>query len=56
MRLINNHKNETITSDLCPVTILPILQKPEWSDLDFGRDFRLTVRMVGNSILHSQPF
>ena len=39
----------------CPVTGLPIFQKPEWIDVDFGRDYRVTLRIIGDRILHSRP-
>ncbi|MFO7784328.1 MAG: PAS domain S-box protein [Desulfatiglandales bacterium] len=41
--------------DICPVTGLPILQKDEWVDLDFGRNYRVTIRVLGGCILHSRP-
>ena len=56
MRLTNNHKTESGASNRCPVTGLPILQRPEWTDVDFGQDFRMTLRVVGGRILHSRPF
>jgi signal transduction histidine kinase/ActR/RegA family two-component response regulator len=55
MSLTNYEKNELGPNGLCPVTGLPILQKSEWTDVDFGKDFRMTLRMVGSSILHSRP-
>ncbi len=55
MSLINNQEGESRTSGLCPVTGLPILQKPEWTDMGYGKDYKLTVRIVGSSILHSRP-
>ena len=55
MNLVNNQKGESKASGFCPVTGLPILQRPEWTDQDYGKDFKLTVRIVGNSILHSRP-
>jgi len=38
-------------SDVCRVTGLPILRKPEWTDVSFGKDYRVTVSIVGNNIL-----
>ena len=55
MSLTNYEENELGPNGLCPVTGLPILQRPEWTDVDFGKDFRMTIRMVGSSILHSRP-
>lgn len=55
MSLTNYEENELGPNGLCPVTGLPILQRPEWTDVDFGKDFRMTLRVVGSSILHSRP-
>ncbi len=41
--------------DICPATGLPVLQKDEWVNVDFGRDYRVTVRVLGGCILHSRP-
>ena len=35
----------------CPVSGLPILQKPEWTNVKLGKNCRTTVRMLGNRIL-----
>ena len=42
------------SSATCPVTGLPILRKPEWTDVTFGKDYRVTVSVVGGNILLSQ--
>ncbi len=52
---INNQNGESKTSDFCPVTGLPILQRPEWTDQDYGKNYKLTVKIVGSNILHSRP-
>lgn len=39
---------------LCPVSGLPVLRKPEWTDVSFGGDFNLTVSMIGGRILWVQ--
>ena len=39
----------------CPVSGLPVLQRPEWTDVSFGRDCRVTLKMVGGLILWVQP-
>ena len=41
--------------DVCPVTGLPVLRKPEWTDVGFGKDYRVTVSIVGDNILRVQP-
>jgi len=54
MNLIKNTDIESAPSSICPVTGLPILQKPEWTDVSFGKDYRVTVSIVGDSILWVQ--
>lgn len=39
----------------CRITGLPVVQRPEWTDVDFGRDYRVTLRVLGDRILHSRP-
>ena len=39
---------------ICPVTGLSILRKPEWTDIKLGKDYRLTLSIVGDNILLSQ--
>jgi len=55
MSLTNYEESELGPNGLCPLTGLPILQRPEWTDVDFGKDFRMTLRVVGGRILHSRP-
>lgn len=42
-------------SDSCPVTGLSILRRPEWTDVNFGTEYRVTVSLLGDSILLVQP-
>jgi PAS domain S-box-containing protein len=37
------------------VTDAPILERPEWTDVPFGSSYRLTVRVVGDDIVLTQP-
>ncbi|MCP4576228.1 MAG: PAS domain S-box protein [Deltaproteobacteria bacterium] len=46
---------ESRLNDVCPVTGLPVLRKPEWTDVNFGKDYRVTVSIVGNNIFRVQP-
>ena len=46
---------ESRQHDVCPVTGLPVLRKPEWTDVGFGKDYRVTVSIVGDNILRVQP-
>ncbi len=43
------------SGESCRITGLPILQKPAWTDVDFGRDYRVTLRVLGDRILYSRP-
>ena len=38
----------------CPVTGLPVFQKPEWTDVKSGNSFKQTVYLVGDRILVQQ--
>ncbi len=39
-------------SSTCPVTGLPIVQKPEWTDIPVGEGYRVTFCQIGERILH----
>ncbi|MDY6989448.1 MAG: PAS domain S-box protein [Thermodesulfobacteriota bacterium] len=43
------------SGSICPVTGVPILRRPEWTDVRLGEDFRATLSVVGSQILLSQP-
>ncbi len=54
---MNPTKNADIESTpgcTCPVTGLPILRKPEWTDVSFGTDYKTTFSVLGGSILLGQ--
>jgi len=36
---------------ICPVTGLPIIQKPEWENVQFGKEYKITFSLIGNNIL-----
>ena len=38
----------------CSVTGLHVEQRPEWTDVRIGNSFRITVRVIGDAIVHSQ--
>lgn len=42
-------------NQFCPVTGLPVIQKKEWTDIDFGNGYKATFRTIGDSILISIP-
>ncbi|MBU8914168.1 MAG: HAMP domain-containing histidine kinase [Spirochaetales bacterium] len=46
-----NQDSEIETNQSCPITGLPILSKPEWTDVRFGKTYRITFRLLGKSIL-----
>ena len=55
---MNSDKNRDIGQNhgnVCHVTGLPIRRKPEWTDVGFGKDYRVTVTIVGDNILRVQP-
>jgi len=39
----------------CPVTGLPVEQKPEWMDISISDNYHVTFRMIGHRILHVIP-
>ncbi|MCX6578735.1 MAG: ATP-binding protein [Candidatus Aminicenantes bacterium] len=39
----------------CPVTGLPIVQNPQWTDIRISNDFEVTYRLIGDRILHAAP-
>ena len=53
MELIKNTDIESTSAYICPVTGLPILRRPEWTDVlfDTDADYKATFSMVGDSIL-----
>ncbi len=34
---------------------MPVIQRPEWTEVRFGEDYRLTVRIIGDDIVYTQP-
>jgi PAS domain S-box-containing protein len=41
--------------EFCPVSGLPIKSRPEWTHVDFGNNYFVTFKIIGNTILHSAP-
>lgn len=41
--------------DICPVTGLPITRRPKWTDVNFDKNYRLTLSILGDNILLVQP-
>ncbi len=48
-------RGEQHPSDFCPVTGFPITRKPDWTDISFGKDYRITLSILGSNILIVQP-
>jgi len=42
-------------SDVCSVSGLPIYGRPEWTDVSFGKNYSVTVRLLGDSVIYSKP-
>jgi signal transduction histidine kinase/CheY-like chemotaxis protein len=51
---IRSKNYESILRSDCPLTGLPILSKPEWTDVSFGKNYTLTVRILGDCIILNQ--
>ncbi|MCD4716666.1 MAG: hypothetical protein K8R45_07990 [Desulfobacterales bacterium] len=51
MEQLKNTGFESGPTHLCPVTGLPIRGRPEWTDVSFGGDYRVTFSLLGDSIL-----
>ena len=43
--------NESYSDNICPVSGLPIIQKPEWINVSFDKDFHITFSILGGSVL-----
>lgn len=43
-------------SDVCPVSGLRIIRKPEWINIQLEEDYRVTVCIIGDSILLTRAF
>ena len=39
----------------CPVSGLKIFQKPEWRNLSLAKGYKITISLLGNSIIFLQP-
>ena len=40
---------------ISPIPDIEVIQKPEWTDVRFGDNYRLTVRVIGRDIVYTQP-
>ncbi len=39
----------------CPVTGLPVVRKPEWTDVQLDDNYSITVEVIGRHIMHTIP-
>jgi signal transduction histidine kinase len=42
-------------SEYCPVTGLPVISRPEWTDIPMGKGYSTTFKVIGKHILMSRP-
>ena len=42
-------------SEVCSVSGLPIYGRPEWTDISFGKNYRVTIRLLGDRVIYSKP-
>jgi len=43
-------------TSVCPVSGLPVTRKPEWTNVNFGNQFQITVSLIGTHILWVQTY
>ena len=55
MERLKNTENDSGLRRLCPVTMVPLFLRPEWTDVSCGEDYRVTISLLGDSILLIQP-
>lgn len=49
-KIVSSESKSKITG-ICPVSGLSILSRPEWTDVQFGDDYNLTIKLLGDRIL-----
>jgi signal transduction histidine kinase len=47
-----NQNSESGAEERCPVTGLPLLTRPEWTNVRFGESYTITARLIGDHILY----
>jgi len=53
--MVSSNNSITNKKNVCPVTGLPIVQKPEWTDIDCGESYSITFKLIGERILLNIP-
>ncbi len=44
-----------IDATCCPLSGLPILRRPEWTNLEFDTHYRFSTALIGDRIIYNQP-
>lgn len=55
MNLDKDQNTDSVQSRTCPVTHLPIIQRPEWVYENPDSDYRVEISVLGDRIVLSQP-
>jgi len=45
----------SVSTEICPISGLKILRKPEWTDMEFDGSHKANISLVGNRIIVSRP-
>lgn len=56
MNVIKTADIESVTDRICPVSGLPIVSRPEWTDVILSSEYKATISVLGDRILFSQAF
>jgi len=52
------HAEKVSPSDsvtICPVTFLPVISRPEWTDIPITENYSVSFSLIGNALLHTIP-
>jgi signal transduction histidine kinase len=53
--IIGSRKATSDSIEICPISGLRILRKPEWTDVDFGGTYRANISLLGERIIVNRP-
>ena len=51
----DSRKSTSVSTEICPISGLRILRKPEWTDVHFGGTYRANISLLGERIIVSRP-
>jgi hypothetical protein len=54
MSTVRENNIQDFSKDICPISGFQVIQRPEWTNVGFGRDYRLTVKVIGGRIILNQ--